>query len=221
MLLVELKGRRPRRAGKAHLEYSDKDIYPGRDGDTIILPSRGDLQLYKLQKDWNQFIARIDYSTVWFGGTDENPFLVRIDDLPFTKYCKYGPEGFYQSLLPELPEKTYKRQGDIFACPIPFTWEEILKAYKYIHGWKTLEVAEAGPDERGGGLFGTRHHLKGVTLSHTVRMPETFVTSFGSSPTWLVLAEGVVVTPDHTDMELKGVHALAQTLHLQDSRRAD
>lgn len=221
MLLTELGNRRPKRAGKAIIEYDTEADHPRRDENLIVLPYRGDLQLCKLQKDWNQFIVRIDYSTVWFGGTDENPFLVSIDDRPFSEYCKYGPEGFYRSLLPKLPEETYKRQGDIFACLIPFTWEEILKAYKYIHGWK-VEVGEAKPDERGGGLFGTRHHLKGVALNHTVRIPESFISSYGSpEPIRLILAEGTVVTPDHTDMKLVGVHALAQTRYLREPQRAD
>lgn len=220
MLLAELGSRRPKRAGKAILEYDDVVPGPYRNGSTIVLPNRGDLQLIKLQKDWNQFMVRFDYGTVWFGGTDENPFLVSIDDHPFSRYCRYGPKGFYESLLPELPGNTYKRQGDIFTCPIPFTWEEIIKVYRYIHGW-TVDIVEAKPDERDGGLFGTRHHLKGVTLNHTVRMPETFISSSGSSPTWLILAEGTIVAPDHTDMELKGVCALAQTLHLRDPQKAD
>ena len=217
MLLRELGSRRPGRAGKAILKYDDVDV-PRREKDVIILPERGDLQLVRLQRGWNQFIARLDRSTVWFGGTDENPFLVSIDELPFRWYCKYGPKGFYESLLPELPGDTYRRQGDIFAAPIPFTWEEVLKAYRYILGWVDVEVIEI--DEGDEGLFGTRHHLRGVILNRRVRMPETF-TSYGPSPTWLVLAEGTVVAPDHADMKLEGVHALAQTRYLREPRKAD
>jgi len=220
MLLAELRGRRPKRAGKAFLEYDDRCESPYRKGDVIVLPTRGDLQLYRLQSGWNQFVARLDYSTVWFGGTDENPFLVRIDDRPFREYCRYGPGGFYRSLIPTLPEKTYRRQGDIFACSIPFTWEEILKVYRYIHGWN-VKVAEAEPDDRGRGLFGTRHHLTGIILNHEVHMPEVSIASSGSNPTWLVLVEGTVVAPDHSDMKLEGVYALAQTRYLHDPRVAD
>jgi len=220
MLLTELRGRRPRKAGKAVLEYSDETNSPYRRGDVIILPEVGNLQLYKLQPGWNQFIARFDYSTVWFGGTDESPFLVRIDDRPFSEYCQGGPGSFYKSLVPELPERTYSRQGDIFASPIPFTWEDIMKAYRYLHGWN-VKAVESGSSSDGGRLFGTRHHLRGLVLDTHVRMPEVSHGTYGPSPTWLVLAEGTVVAPDHTDMELKGVHALAQTKHLHDPRAAD
>lgn len=158
MLLVELKGRRPKRAGKAFIEYVEGEVSPYRKDDTIILPYRSDLQLYKLQKDWNQFIARIDYSTVWFGGTDENPFLVRIDDSPFSEYSKHGPEGFYRSLIPELPVNTYRRQGDIFACPIPFTWEEIIKTIdsSMVGMWMQLRLSQT----RMAGVF----LVPGITL---------------------------------------------------------
>jgi len=220
MLLAELRGRRPKRAGKAFLEYVDRCERPFRKGDTIVLPARGDLQLYRLQPGWNQFIVRFDYSTVWFGGTDENPFLVRISERPFNSYCDKGPVGFYESLIPALPVNTYKRQGDIFACPIPFTWEEIIKAYRFLHGWN-VDTVRAKAGENGGGLFGTRHHLKGLTLPQTVRIPETSIVSYGPDPQWLILAEGKVVAPDHTDMKLEGVHALAQTRHLHDPRIAD
>lgn len=224
MLLAELKGRRPKRAGKAILEYADGNIgstdYPYRKDDVIVLPNRGDLQLYRLQPGWNQFIARFDYSTVWFGGTDENPFLVRIDDRPFSEYCRRGPKGFYESLVPPLPGHTYRRQGDIFATPIPFTWDEIVKALQYILGWSAAKAAVAEPDESSGGLFGTRHHLKGVELSSTIRLPVESVSSYRDT-TFFVIAEGTVKAPDHTDMKLKGVHALAQTLHLHDPRVAD
>lgn len=220
MLLTELKGRRPRRAGKAVLEYARGTEWPFRQEGTIVLPERGDLQLYRLQPGWNQFIARFDHSTVWFGGTDENPFLVRIDDRPFSEYCRHGPSGFYKSLTPELPGDTYCRQGDIFATPIPFTWEEIVKAYKFIHGW-AVEPIEFKTDINGRGIFGTRHQLKGLVLDHTVRMPETFVGGFGPNSTYLVLAEGTVAAPDHADMELKEIHALAQTRYLRDPQIAD
>ena len=212
MLLAELGKRRPRKAGEAVLEYSPEVSSAFREKDLIVLPERGDLQLYKLEKDWRQFIARLDYSMVWFGGTDENSFLVRISNRPFSEYCRRGPVGFYQSLVPELPGRTYKRQGDIFASPIPYTWEDVLKAFKFIHGWVRSTVASQ-PNEAGRGLFGTRHHLEGVTLETSTRIEgmEDFV----------VLAEGTVKAPDHTDMKLEGVHALHQTRHLHDSRNAD
>ncbi len=217
MLLTELKGRRPTRAGKARIEYASRDTYPERRGDTIVLPSCGDLELYRLQPGWNQFIVRQGYNTTWFGGTDENPFLVHISDTPYRAYCKGGPEGFYRSLVPDLPGPAYRRQGDIFASSIPFSWEEVLRALKLILGWNS-EVVESCPDERGGGLFGTRHHLKGVQLRSSVRLP---VEGSGRTDTFFILAEGTVVAPDHTDMKLEGVYALAQTRHLQDPRIAD
>ena len=220
MLLAELRGRRPKKARKATLEYDPKASQPFRKEDVIVLPDRGDLQLYRLQTGWNQFIARFDFSTVWFGGTDENPFLVRIDDGPFDGFCRRGPEGFYSSLLPRLPSKTYRRQGDIFASPIPFTWEEIRKMYHYIHGWD-VEILESDSKGDNSRLFGTRHRLNGTQMGTTVMLPEEYSGSFGPRQAYFVLAEGTVVAPDHTDMKLEGIHALTQTLHLHDPRTAD
>jgi len=217
MLLAELRGRRPKKAGKAVLEYGRSDQYPYRKDDVIVLPDRGDLELYRLQPGWNQFVARFDFSTVWFGGTDENPFLVRINDAPFREYCQRGPRGFYESLVPELPGQTYRRQGDIFATPIPFTWDEIIKALQYILGW-SARATVAKPDENGGGLFGTRHHLVGMELASTVRLP---IEGSNWADHFFVIAEGTVRAPDHTDMKLEGVCALAQTQHLHDPRVAD
>lgn len=219
MLLQELRGRRPKRAGKAIIEYDSQETYPRREGSTIILPYRGDLQLYKLQKDWNQFIARLDYSTGWFGGTDENPFLVRISNRPFDCYCRYGPDGFYNSLIPDLPGKTHRRQGDIFACPIPFSWEEIVKACRYIDGMRVevLSISEDRP------IFGTRHSIRGQALDRRLTIkgdPDSGIDR-AHERQWYDLVEGTVVAPDHTPMELIGVHVLAQTLHLTDAKNAD
>ena len=146
--------------------------------------------------------------------------MVRIDDKPFDEFCKKGPEGFYSSLLPKLPGRTYRRQGDIFASPIPFTWEEIRKAYHYLHGWD-FDVLKASPDNDGSRLFRTRHRLNGFMLKNTVMLPEESRGSYGPSPTYFVLAEGTVIAPDHTDMRLEGLHALTQTLHLHDPAKAD
>ncbi len=218
MLVAELKGRRPKRAGKAFLEYDDQCETPFRKDDTIILPSRGELLLCELQPNWNQFIARFDYSTVWFGGTDENPFLVRIDDHPFSEYCRYGPRGFYQSLIPVLPSRNFRRQGDIFACLIPFTWEELLRFYSYTQGWK-VKIEESGAKD-GQGLFRTRHILKGVTLNQRVHMAGETDERVYEEP-WFTLAEGTIAAPDHTDMKLEGVSVLAQTRYLHDPQKAD
>ena len=49
MLLAELRGRRPKKSGKAVLEYSGRATQPFRKEDVIVLPDRGDLQLYRLQ----------------------------------------------------------------------------------------------------------------------------------------------------------------------------
>lgn len=223
MLLVELKGRRPKRAGKARIEYENSYRMgePRREKDTIIIPDKGEIGLYRLQPNWNQFLIQDGYYC-WFGGTDENPFLVRMVDNSFTFYTKYGPEGFYKALIPVLPGPTYRRQGDIFACPIDWPWEEVIKANKLLHGWDVKLVGfKVSYDYLGRtqGLFNTRHKLKGYVLDKTIRLAPDDEKE--REHPWFILAEGTVVAPDHTPMELKGVHALAQTRHLYDPPHAD
>ncbi len=219
MRLIELGKRRPIAAGKAKIEYRNvKDLrqeerYPYRKDSTIILPDYTDLELLQLQDDWNQFLVLI-FGGVWFGGTDENPFLVRMDPEVVHNYYNGGPANFYASIIPQqtsalsaVVKTPLIRQGDIFALRMPFGWQELDKAFKIFNG-KNLSVKEASDTY----LFGTRHTLKG-------RMLESPMTIYGNNG--VSLAEGEIQAPDHHTIVLAKPHALSQTRLLYDPKNAD
>jgi len=211
------KDRWPRQAGKAVLEYEHTGE-PVREGNKIIIPDDGRVELFRLQKGWNQFLVGLGENSLWFGGTDENPFLVRLGSDVFDEFVQ-SPKGFYSLLVPKLirnlqekfPSVTYVRQGDIFAFPLPYSWEELEKAFNICH-WYTLAYKEVKKAELM--LFGTRHTLSGVNL--VVGEESGF---FRGLVTQLV--EGTVNAPDHTTRVLEGPHVIAQTAHLYSPKEAD
>ena len=219
MRLIELGDKRPIAAGKAKLEYkSIKDLctegkYPHRDGNLIVLPYEASLELFSLQEHWNQFLVSA-YGELWFGGTDENPFLVRMDPRALKEYLMGGPEHFYESIIPQriielsrIVGKEYVRQGDIFALPMDFDWETLSKAYSLLSG-KELPMVKCKDEQ----VFETRHTLTGQRTELRVKV---------HGVEGLNLAEGKVAAPDHSLMTLIGPHAIHQTRNLYDPKNAD
>ena len=68
----------PKKAGKAKLQfgYEGKKTPPFRVGKKIVLPGYKDAEFFPLQNG-KQFLFYFNH--LWFGGTDENVFLVRLD----------------------------------------------------------------------------------------------------------------------------------------------
>lgn len=199
----------PQKAGKARLEFKGSEL-PSRKDDLLKLPRVNgnqddwDWRMVELQPDWNQFLlysAERNSAGMWFGGTDENPFLVRLDRTPVRT-----AEMFYESLVPgviRVMAKALKiqwfRQGDIFAVPAS-TWEAVTMA-AVLNG-----VNQEGPQAwEQEALFGTRHIATGTGLQ----------TKGGA------VFEGVIEAPDHAPLTLKGPHLLAQTAHLHNPKTAD
>ena len=85
--------------------------------------------------NWNQLcITSQENRQIFFGGTDEQPFLVQLYQQSLEVLFKEGVKGFYQSLIPKkllyLAKKfnlEFKRQGDIFAIPFPWPLEKLSK----------------------------------------------------------------------------------------------
>lgn len=189
-------GQLPQRAGEAKLEFARAVGMPTRKEDLIQLDFDPKFEFFPLKKGEQFLFVGIG---VWFGGTDENPFLVRLKDEVFSRFLLDGEEGFYDQLKPariKLLEKRTctiaKRQGDFFAFPM-------------LQGWKTFDIASnciadsefPGPkDCAAKKLFGTRHLLTGqaILLLH------------GTS----CVAEGVLKAPDHEDLVMEGVHYVSQ-----------
>ena len=205
----------PKTAGLAELEPG-KNWQPVRDGKKINIPFFPEVEFFVL-KDGDQFLLRFSCDNryqYFFGGTDEQPFLVQLRDEPFFAFVRGGEQGFFEALKPpmireleKIYQTTAKRQGDIFAMPIPYTWQELQDAI-FVSCGRKLEI-EGGPKNMGSDVFHTRHNLKGKVikygLEHEIRM-------FG---------EGVLEAPDHAPVKLEGVHLLGQATGLFDPPRAD
>lgn len=237
----------PTKAGQAVLEYSICVQEPTRKGDVITIPALrvGDSKcecghtlepkwmycphcgderrgfeteligkLIPLLEGYEQFVytqpdlERDRFTATWFGGTDEAPFLVRMDS---STYEAASRNHFYQYIIPTrmitLCRKwggEWKRQGDIFAYPLPFTWDDLIWIGNFNKA-NGLQIHESKSED----VYGTRHRLNGkychLMLSGSMQ----------------VIVEGVITAPDHSDMVLKGPHALDQTAHLYDPPNAD
>lgn len=173
-------------------------------------------QLYPLMDDFEQFLYMQKgdpFKDVWFGGTDEAPFLVQMSSAVIDAHRR---EDFYGYIIPgsmlTLTRKwggSWKRQGDIFAYPLPFSWEELkgIGNFNKANGLQVLDTSLL--PVKGERVFQTRHILEGKWCNLMLG---------GRSMT---IAEGIIKAPDHTDLVLEGPHALDQTANLYDPPKAD
>ena len=219
--------RLPDRAGKAELKY--KDIArPIRRNDIITLPSRG-WELYWLKIDQFLCVSKkkevVGYSSkearkTWFGGTDEQPFLVEMEELVWTNGGEWvswldvwKQELFYDCIKPPIIthyEKTYglktKRQGDIFTVPLPEqNWNKLLDLMMSM----SVDDEIYPEDSRGRKtVFGTRHVLHGYEIIQ-------------NSTTNAFVGKGLLEAPDHKELNLKETCLFAQTRFLNNPKKAD
>lgn len=200
---------------------------PTRNDDAIFLPNVAQSELFPLL-DGKQFLLRIPgteqdryghverMDQVWFGGTDEGPFLTRLHQESFKVFREKGETGFFGALKPNFVkylETTFRvtalRQGDIFAVPLPFTWKSLTQHAILFRNEKVrIEELCCNP-------FGTRHHFNG---------PSAIVRMEGGNPyrvDHLVVGDGFLEAPDHGPLKLEGIHALAQASHLFTPETAD
>jgi hypothetical protein len=221
MRLLEMK-RRPTVFGKARIEYGKNPI--NRMGGTILIPNDNFTEIFPLEHEGkrDQFILARRVSsenTYWFGGTDENPFLVQLDSEPFNKFLNHGEVFFYDSLCPKSVvdlsirvHRRWKRQGDIFAVPLNINWHNLLRSLQ-IARWG--DASDCGTrDITDMAVYGTRHLLTGITLIGQYLHVYGYETP--------LIASGIIVAPDHSDLHLGGMpHALFQTAHLASPKNAD
>jgi len=211
-LITYSKAYRPKKAGLAKLHF-DRDIYsPEREGDVIYLPdSEG--SIFFEHKVNPTFLYIEDDNSVYFGGTDERPFLVelstsRIDTL---KWIQLWQEGkFEETLKPHLLEalskifkKEPKRQGDIWALPLTTSdWKLFLSLGYLFEASLALEPKKV----KDYSVYGTRHVLEGEYCRFRRGLA----------------AQGVISAPDHTELDIsKTLHLIFQNDHLRDPARAD
>lgn len=238
--------KQPTRAGQAVLEYSAAAREPFRNGNIITIPARGyrcecgealaaewdycprcggrailehpTVELLSLMDDFIQFLLvqkseGKHWPDIWFGGTDESPFLVQMDIAVLEAYRR---GHFYEYIVPTsmrtLTRKwggSWKRQGDIFAYPLSFSWDELkwIGNFNKAEGLQVVATSlNAGKTER---VLDTRHMLEGKWCQ---------ITLAGRS---MVVVEGVIRAPDHSDLLLENPHALDQTAYLHNPAKAD
>lgn len=209
MYVFELK-QLPRQADKARLAWDTGISTPRRDTKHISLPRDNMAQFFSL-REGNQFlykphIANRSSNRFWFGGTDEEPFLVEMEEAAGNAFIQsYGSEqGFYNALVPQhiatLCKETgqdYRRQGDIFGAR--FCGEAHFER-NLAHVLKT-EVKHGESQ-----VLGTRHVGKGAFM----RVGDA------------TLFRGVLLAPDHAPLNLSdGLYVLGQTRHIVNPTNAD
>jgi hypothetical protein len=221
MRLYEMK-QLPTRMGLAHLVWDDeRDGEVTRSGPVIRIPVqyRDHVEFFPLLNG-SQFVLKTRHEgleLLYFGGIEERPFLVKLRCDAFDAYKSGGEEGFFKHLKPEIVgilerelKVQAKRQGDIFAVPLTYSWAQLAQL-------STLFGSQWGGTtiEEGHHVFGTRHVLKGL-----VGQTNAF-SHFGDRTIQRILAEGTLSAPDHTDLKLKRPHLLVQTHGLAAPKDAD
>lgn len=208
----------PKTAGVAKLRFLPPNEMPQRslalrDKDIIYL-DREDSRFYPL-KNGEQFLFTTtdgrDNRFLYFGGTDENPFLVELHMSAF-EYVLDGEGAFFEQLKPEFIRETEakfkvktKRQGDIFAIrPYP-KLNDLLQNNAKGHNKAEVSVVEKAS------LFGTRHQFTGLFgLVKDAR--GSVLAEFG---------EGLLEAPDHEPLKLEGPHLFRQALYIVRPTEAD
>ncbi len=209
----------PDRAGQVHLIYKDT-LHPLRKNEIIQIP-KDNYVLYILP-DTSQFLLASEGKghRTWFGGTDESPFLVELQDSDYGEksyFVSMWEKGiFYEELKPSVIkyyEKKYgqektRRQGDFFIYPLPGTknnWEQIID-WAQAFG-KDVDVFTASKGGQGLPINGSRHTFFGEHLR-------------GSSG-GVTIVKGVLEAPDHKTLEIPDISIIAQINHLKNRERAD
>lgn len=218
MYVFEFKGKLPQKADKATLTWDRGINSPTRNGKLISLPfSPQDLFFPILEG--RQFLYLSD-GNCWFGGTDEEPFLVQMRKEARDNYIEGdgSEEAFYRGLVPETIKKiaaetrsAYRRQGDIFAArfcgndSFLRNLEKVLllaPSYNSLNGTSGSLKVEHGSFS----LLGTRHEGRGTSITIDRK----------------VLFTGIVKAPDHTPLSLEdGLYAIGQTQYIVDPAKAD
>jgi len=227
----------PTTAGSAKLEWRDSTIRPSRANDRIYL--QRDEMVFIPLKEGIQFLYLQGaddvpgrQGRVWFGGTDEAPFLVELNGDIGGEVAKCPDESvFYEALVPEhmrlvarALDRAFVRQGDIFALPLgnreadiagilnrysPEITYNVRRYLGLMHGKDEvpalLEKMRKAPFDTYP-IFGTRHLGRGQYVE--------------SGP--VAVFQGRIDAPDHKPILLEDqVHLLGQTNYLTNSEGAD
>jgi hypothetical protein len=159
----------PSQAGMAIIRYSKEAKLPTREREMILLPNDPELEYFPL-KQGSQFLVRCPevtstQPTIFFGGTDELPFLVPLKEEPFRAFIERGYHGFYQSLKPPVHRRwagskqhPTRRQGDMFVTDLKLSWRELDRIIRLVSGEElSLDYMQDSS------VGGTRHTVKRAT----------------------------------------------------------
>src|SRR3989344_1788811 len=115
MRLFELertnRGKLPKTAGDAVLKWDEDCKTPSRKDEVITLPAGHSVEMFSLL-DGAQFLLDVD-SRVFFGGTDERPFLVELDNRIMKHFG--GDELQLFNALKPGPVKILETQCEVFS----------------------------------------------------------------------------------------------------------
>lgn len=208
-------------AGLARLQYRAIKR-PKREGELITLPKKG-FELFQLTPRFEQFLLIGDENVesdsyknarkAWFGGTDEQPFLVELTDRNWPAIWR--SETFYETIKPhiiKLYEKLYGeektlRQGDMFCYPFPIqNLDKLESVLGGIIGGQVISIFWDTYDTSPQRLYGTRHKL---------------ISGIHCDGGQYMLAKGIMTAPDHKPLRLKKICLIAQTENLKNSKQAD
>jgi hypothetical protein len=200
----------PEKAGSAIMTWDQAAAAPCRENEIITLPKKHNVELFML-KEGQQFLY-VAGNDVFFGGTEESPFLARLKLEAVAPLWQHGEEAFFEGLKPAnivRLERYYRRQavrqGDIFAMPLQANWKSIGIVMTLIDHTAFPEPA-APRNVTDCNLFGTRHTMSGLALLLTNN---------------LVLFEGTLSAPDHSARTLKGIHLMDQARNMFDAKGVD
>jgi hypothetical protein len=214
---LEALGEVPKKAGEAELIFEMGVELPFRDGNKITIPAtETGLEMFQLMPSWEQFL--IWNGKCFFGGTDEQPFLVELDTDVVDRYIESGIEGVYDFLLPskiiklaEEFEVELKRQGDIFAMPLKWDRERMNDLHLMLYGERMPPAEGIFSETEGNNLFGTRHVLGKGSMFEMELWKNSFT----------VVENATICAPDHRDMKLPGLHIVEQGSGLYSPKEAD
>lgn len=225
----------PRKAGCTTIIWGKGPHFPHmKEGGKIWLPRTADRTLHLL-KGGEQFLfaPHANNNGVYFGGTDEGPFLTELTKEALLAYRNGGEEAFNCVLKPSIIQtleaihgagKTI-RQGDIFAYPMPYDRDELWKRWNnncLTSQFKFDHVPCRGKID----LFGTRHSIQSAAnTSGQIYEGEFWLDGMGEfcshnttplttprSP--IVLAQGELVGEGHRPVDLPGLCLLSQVMFL-------
>lgn len=227
MRLLEMDTRHQLGCGKATIDFSDtldNDEPAIRNGDRIILRGTDLVAEFFLFKSAPLFlfatiVGREDIS-VWFGGTDEQPFLVRLDAVALKGFMRNGENAFLDSLIPgkvkaisETVQNPVVRQGDMIGTSIAKSWKDVEKAFEttsFLTNEKRFKLC-----------LNTNTNMRMFDTRHTINGDLARIKNSSGNTLRGIIVLGKLEAPDHAPQVWDTPHFVQQTNFLYNPKNAD